>query len=72
MRAVKSEKEVKMWYQKLALVLAAIGAINWGLAELGWNLVDGLFSWGGAMLISIIYYVVGLAGLYSLFLIFKE
>jgi len=26
------KKEVKMWYEKLALVLAAIGAINWGLA----------------------------------------
>ena len=25
---------------KLILVLAAIGAINWGLAELGYNLVN--------------------------------
>lgn len=61
-----------MWYEKLAFVIAAIGALNWGLTELGWNLVDILFSWGGAMLLSIIYYIVGLAGLYSLFLIFKE
>jgi len=61
-----------MWYEKLALVLAAIGGINWGLTELGWNLVDNLFSWAGATVISIIYYIVGLAGLYALFLVFKK
>ncbi len=61
-----------MWYEKLALVLAAIGAINWGLTELGWNLVDGLFSWGGSTLLAVIYYIVGIAGLYALFLVFKE
>jgi len=61
-----------MWYEKLALVLAAVGAINWGLAELGWNLVEGLFSWAGAMVISIIYYIVALAGIYALFIAFKK
>lgn len=61
-----------MWYEKLALVLAAIGAINWGLTELGWNLVEELFSWGGSTLLAVIYYIVGIAGLYALFLAFKE
>lgn len=60
-----------MWYQKLALVLAAIGAINWGLDELGWNLVDNIFSWAGALTVSVVYYIVALAGLYALFLAFK-
>jgi len=61
-----------MWYEKLAIVLAAVGAINWGLTELGWNLVESVFSWAGAMVISIIYYIVAVAGLYALFLAFKN
>jgi len=61
-----------MWYEKLALVLAAIGALNWGLTELGWNLVEAIFSWAGAVVVSIIYYIVALAGLYALFLAFKQ
>ena len=55
-----------MWYEKLALVLAAVGALNWGLAELGWNLVEAIFSWAGTMVIAVIYYIVALAGLYTL------
>ena len=61
-----------MWYEKLALVLAAIGALNWGLDELGWNLVEAIFSWAGATVVSVVYYIVALAGLYVLFLAFKE
>ncbi|MEX2017626.1 MAG: DUF378 domain-containing protein [Candidatus Pacearchaeota archaeon] len=61
-----------MWYEKLALVLAAIGALNWGLAELGWNLVEAIFSWAGAVVVSIIYYIVALAGLYVLVMAFKK
>ncbi len=61
-----------MWYEKLALVLAAIGAINWGLTELGWNLVEGILSWAGAIVVSIVYYIVAVAGLYALFLAFKS
>jgi uncharacterized membrane protein YuzA (DUF378 family) len=65
------KKEVKMWYKTLALVLAAIGAINWGLTELGWNLVDGIFG-AGAVLASIVYYIVAVAGLYALFMAFEK
>jgi uncharacterized membrane protein YuzA (DUF378 family) len=61
-----------MWYEKLALVLAAIGAINWGLTELGWNLVEGIFSWAGTMVVSIVYYLVAVAGIYALFIAFKK
>lgn len=61
-----------MWYKNLALVLAAIGAINWGLTELGWNLVEAVFSWAGATVVSIIYYIVALAGIYALILAFKK
>jgi len=56
---------------KTALVLTAIGAINWGLTELGWNLVDKLIgSWSG-LVASIVYYLVGLSGIWALVKIFK-
>jgi len=59
-----------VWYEKTALVLAAIGAINWGLAELGWNAVDkllGFVSW----LPTVVYYIVALCGIYALVKAFK-
>ena len=61
-----------MWYEKLALVLAAIGAINWGLNEFSFNLVDLVFGWAGTMVVSIVYYVVAVAGIYALFIAFKK
>ena len=60
-----------VWYEKTALILAAIGAINWGLAELNWNAVEKLLSWAGALTISIVYYVVALCGIYALIKVFK-
>ncbi len=60
-----------VWYEKTALVLAAIGAINWGLTELGWNAVEALIgSWSGAVA-TIVYYVVGLCGIYALIKAFQ-
>ena len=59
-----------MWYEKTAAVLVAIGAINWGLAELGWNVVQALLgSW--PMLVTIVYYLVGLSGVWALYKVFK-
>jgi len=59
--------------EKIALVIAAIGAINWGLAELGWNAISKLIgSWAGATIESIIYYVVALCGIWALIKIFKK
>lgn len=57
---------------KTALILSAIGAINWGLTELGWNAVDALIgSWSG-ILASIVYYLVGICGIYALTVAIKE
>lgn len=54
----------------VALVLAAIGAINWGLvALLDLNLVAAVL--GDGVLATIVYALVGLAGLYSLALVKK-
>ena len=57
-----------VWYEKTALVLAAIGAINWGLQELNFNLVDLL---GNSTVISIVYWVIALCGVYALIKTFK-
>lgn len=55
-------------WTKVSLVLAIIGALNWGLIGLfNWNLVNALFGGptavDGSWLARVIYVVVGLAGL---------
>ena len=50
-----------------ALILAIVGAINWGLVGLfGFNLVNAIFGWSPA-LESILYVIVGLAGLWLVY-----
>jgi len=59
------------WYNKTAYVLAAIGAINWGLTELGYNLVNLIFgSW--AIVESIVYYIIAIAGIWALIKVFSK
>jgi len=51
----------------IALVLATIGAINWGLIGLfGFNLVAAIFG-GIPALVVLIYILVGLAGLWLIY-----
>jgi uncharacterized membrane protein YuzA (DUF378 family) len=58
---------------KTAYVLAAIGAINWGLAEIGWNAVEKLIgSWAGSTITSIVYYIVAIAGIWTLIKVFSK
>lgn len=55
----------------VSLVIITIGALNWGLVGLfGFNLVDTLFG-AGSIVAKIVYIIVGLAGLYTLYLTFK-
>lgn len=57
----------------IALVLVIIGAINWGSIGLfGLDLVATLFGGQGALLSRIIFSLVGLAGIWSITLLFKE
>ena len=52
----------------IAMILMIVGAINWGLVgALNFNLVTALF---GTMptLVMVIYILVGLSGVYALFL----
>ena len=56
-----------------ALVLVNIGAINWLLIGLfGFDLVASIFGGQGAIISRIIYTVVGIAGLWSIGILFKD
>jgi uncharacterized membrane protein YuzA (DUF378 family) len=57
---------------KAVVLIASIGAINWGLIGFfNWNLVDAIFGGGAREMTSVvsrvIYAIVGLAGLAALF-----
>jgi len=59
---------------KIFLVIAIIGAVNWGLIGFfNWNLVDAIFGGGTAEETSgvsrLIYAVVGLSGLITLLML---
>ncbi|MBI2663634.1 DUF378 domain-containing protein [Candidatus Woesearchaeota archaeon] len=54
----------------VALVLVIVGSINWGLAALGFNVVELVL--GSGLLANIVYYLVGLSGLYMIYYVTKE
>ncbi len=59
--------------KRLALLLVIIGAINWGLiALLRFDLVATLFGGQAAFLSRVIYGLVGIAGLYTITLLFRD
>lgn len=55
----------------IALVLVIIGAINWGLEAVGYNLVELLFS-SWPIVVSVIYWLVAIAGLYTIYYVIKK
>ena len=56
-----------------AYVLVLIGALNWGLVGIfGFDLVAALFGGQMSLISRIIYSLVGVAGLWSITLLFKE
>ena len=58
---------------RLSLFLVIIGAINWGLVGLfQFDLVAFLFGGSAATVSRIIYGIVGLAGLWSISLLFRD
>lgn len=57
----------------LSLILVIIGALNWGLIGIfGFDLVGALFGGQMAMFSRIIYTIVGLAGIWSISLLFRH
>ncbi|MDD5193730.1 MAG: DUF378 domain-containing protein [Candidatus Nanoarchaeia archaeon] len=62
------KKNVLDW---IALILVIIGGINWGLFGInGTNLVAMIF--GTSIIAKIVYILVGLAGLYMIYFLFKK
>jgi len=55
------------WLEWIAVILVIVGSINWGLAALNWNLVDAIFGVGGTVS-QVIYILVGLSGIYMIFI----
>jgi len=53
------------WLKTLTYILVIIGALNWGLVGLGYNVVDLIT--GGGTITTIVYYLVGLSAVYMLF-----
>lgn len=61
-----------MW-DKLALILVIIGALNWGsIGIFQFDLVASLFGGMGALISRIVYTLVGLAGIWCITLLFRE
>ena len=57
----------------IALILAIIGAINWGLVGFAkFDLVAWIFGGQTAVVSRIIYVVVGLAGLWCISVLFRR
>ncbi len=58
---------------KIALILIIIGALNWGSVGIfGFDAVGWLFGGQLAILSRIIFTLVGLAGLWSITMLFKD
>lgn len=57
----------------LALILAIIGSVNWGLVGIfRFDLVAWIFGGQAAVISRIIYTLVGLAGLWCITLLFRR
>ena len=60
-------------FDKICLVLAIIGCLNWGLVGLfSFDLVAWLFGGSGAILSRIVYTVIALAGIWCISLLFRN
>ncbi|SFM37841.1 DUF378 domain-containing protein [Salibacterium qingdaonense] len=58
--------------QRTALVLTIIGAVNWGLIGFfGFDLIAAIFGSQAEAMSRVIYALVGIAGLYSISVLFK-
>ena len=58
---------------KICLILAIIGCLNWGLVGLfSFDLVAWIFGGTGVLLSRIIYTVIALAGIWCISLLFRN
>ena len=62
-----------MIMDKIALVLAIIGGLNWGsIGIFGFDLVAFLFGGANSAISRVIYTLVGLAAIWCISLLFRE
>ena len=60
-------------FDKICLILAIIGCLNWGLVGLfSFDLVAWIFGGSGALISRIIYTVIALAGVWCISLLFRS
>lgn len=60
-------------FDKICLILAIIGCLNWGLVGLfSFDLVAWIFGGTGALLSRIVYTVIALAGVWCISLLFRS
>lgn len=60
-------------FDKICLILAIIGCLNWGLVGLfSFDLVAWIFGGTGVLLSRIIYTVIALAGIWCISLLFRS
>ena len=62
-----------MIMDKIALILAIIGGLNWGsIGIFGFDLVAFLFGGSSSAISRVVYTLVGLAGIWCITLLFRD
>jgi len=57
----------------IALILVTIGALNWGsIGIFGFDFVGTLFGGQGSVISRIVFAIVGIAGLWTISILFKD
>lgn len=56
----------------IAYWLLTIGALTWGLNEIGWNPVEKILGWVHPSLPGMVYWLVGFAGIYAVYLLLTK
>ena len=57
----------------IALILAIIGALNWGAMGLfGVDLIASMFGGSASVMSRVIFSLIGIAGLWSITILFKD
>ena len=60
-------------FDKICLILAIVGCLNWGLVGLfSFDLVAWIFGGTGTLLSRIVYTVIALAGVWCISLLFRN
>ena len=56
----------------IVCLLTSVGAVNWGLKPLGYNLVELLGKYTSPAIVNPVYYIIGVAGVIGLIHFFMK